>query len=146
MEDRKRSSTSIQQLPTKHWRRPLLIGDHQEAEVCLLIEALHKDGTAVNTQVIGTAIGVVTSYDVNLLAKNGGPIEISNEWAKRLLRRMGLVKRQGTTKARFSNAKEQYLSDIHTKVYMEADLNYQLRPHWLEIHAHIQLDHGTLEG
>lgn len=79
----------------------MLIGDHLEAEVCLLIEAMRKEGTVVNTEVeIGTAIGVVSTYDANLLSTNGGPIDISREWAKRLLRRMGLVKRQGTTKAK----------------------------------------------
>ena len=48
----------------------------------------------VNTEVaIGTAIRVVsTYYDANLLSVNGGPIDISKEWTKRLLRRMGLVK------------------------------------------------------
>ena len=132
---RKRSSTAIQQLPTKCRGRPLLIGDHLETEVCLLIEALRKDGTAVNTEVvIGTAIGVVTSYDANLLTKNGGPIDISKEWAKRLLRRMGLVKRQGTTKSKvnptdFQMLKKQYLSDIRTKVYME-DIPVDLIINW----------------
>ena len=42
----------------------------------------------------------MSSYDANLLLTNGGPIDISKEWAKRLLRRMGLVKRKGTTKAK----------------------------------------------
>ena len=59
----KRSSTAIEQLPSKRRGRPLLIGDHLEAEVRLLIEAMRKDGTVVNTEVvIGNAIGVVTSY------------------------------------------------------------------------------------
>jgi len=81
VESRKRSPTSgIQQLITKRRGRPLLIGDHLEAEVRLLIETLRKDGIAVNTEVvIGTVIGVATSYDANLLAKNGGPIDISKE-------------------------------------------------------------------
>jgi len=64
-----------------------------------------------------------------LLAKNGGSINISKEWAKRLMRR---IKRQGTTKAKvnptdFQMLKKQYLADIRTKVYMEdtpADLNH----------------------
>ena len=44
---------------------------------------MRKDGTVVNTEVIiGTAIGVVTTYDANLLAKNGGLIDVSKEWAK----------------------------------------------------------------
>ena len=100
-----------------------------------MIEALRKDGTAVNNEVvIGTAIGVVTFYDANILAKNGGPIDISKEWVKRLLRRMGLVKRQGMTKAKvnpadFQMLKKQYLSDIHSKVYME-DIPADLIINW----------------
>jgi len=122
----------IRQLPTKLRGRPLLIGDHLEAEVRVLIEAMR---TVVNTEVaIGTALGVVTSYDANLLAKNGGPIDISKEWAKRLLRRMGLVKRQGTTKAKvnpsnFQMLQKQYLADIRTKVYME-DIPADLIINW----------------
>ena len=81
-------------MPTKNQGRPLLIGDHLDAEVCLLIEGIQQKGTVVNTEIaIGTAIRVVsTYYDANLLSINGGPIDISKEWTKRLLRRMGLVK------------------------------------------------------
>ena len=65
----------ILQLPTKCQGRPLLIGDHLEAEVCLLIEPMQKEGTVVNTEVaIGIAIGVVSTYDANLFSTNGGPI------------------------------------------------------------------------
>ena len=67
---------------------------------------------------------MISSYDANLLAEHGGPIDITKDWAKRLLRRMGLVKRHGTTKAKinpldFDALKKQYLADIRTKVYME---------------------------
>jgi len=69
-------------------------------------------------------MGVISSYDVNLLAANGGLINITKGWVKRLLGRMGLVKRCGTTKAKinpldFEALKQQYLADITTKVYME---------------------------
>ena len=77
-----------------------MIGDYLDAEVCLLIELMRQEGTVVNTEV---AVGVVSSYDANLLSINGGPIDISKEWAKWLLRRMGLVKRQGTTKAKVNS-------------------------------------------
>ena len=109
-----------------------MIGDHLDAEVRLLIEAMQQGGTVVNTEVIiGTAIGVVSPYDANLLLTNGGPIDISKEWAKRLLRRMGLVKRQGTTKAKVNPEalKKQYLVDIWTRVYME-DIPTDLIINW----------------
>ena len=66
----------------------------------------------------------MSSYDANLLSIDGGPIDTSKEWAKWLLRRMGLVKWQGTTNAKvnpedFETLKKQYLADIQTKVRME---------------------------
>lgn len=65
-------SEPILQLPNKHRGRPLLIGDHLDAEVRLLIEAMRQGSTVVNTEVvIGTAIEVVSSYDANLLLTNG---------------------------------------------------------------------------
>ena len=43
----------------------------------LLIKAMWQESTVVNTEVaIGTAIGVVSSYDANLLSINDGPIDI----------------------------------------------------------------------
>jgi len=53
---------------------------------------------------------------------------------KRLLRKMGLVKRQGTTKGKvnlsdFQMLKKQYLADISTKVYME-DIPADLIINW----------------
>ena len=62
---------------------------------------MHKDGSVLNMHVaIGTAMGVISSYDANLLAENGGPINITKDRAKQLLGRMGLVKWRGTTKAK----------------------------------------------
>ena len=82
-----------------------MIGDHLDA-VHLLIEVMWQEGTVVNSEVvIGTVIGVVISYDADLLVTNGDPIDISKEWAKRLLRRKGLGKRQGTTKAKVKTQK-----------------------------------------
>jgi len=79
-------------------------------------------------------MGVISSYDTNLLAENGGLINITKDWAKWLLGRMGLVKRRGTTKAKinplvFEALKQQYLVDIRTKVYME-DIPADLIINW----------------
>ena len=111
-------SEPVLQLPTKCQGIPLLTGDHLDAEDHLLIEAMQQEDTVVNTKVaISTAVGVASLYDANLLSINGGSIDISKEWAKRLLRRMGLVKWQGTTKAKvnpeyFETLKKHYLANI----------------------------------
>ena len=49
---------------------------------------------------MATARGIVISHDSNLLAENAGYIDITKDWAKRLLQRMNMVKCQDTTKAK----------------------------------------------
>ena len=66
---------------------------------------------------MATARGVVISHDANLFAENRGYIDITKDWAKRLLQRINMVKRQGTTKAKvipsdFERLKKQFLSDV----------------------------------
>ena len=100
--DRKRDRpVEVTELPQKRRGRPLLLGEELEEEVKLFVKASRAEGTVVNTEtVMGTATGVVISHDANLLVENGGYINITKEWAQRLLQRMGLVKRKGTTKAK----------------------------------------------
>ena len=89
------------ELPLKHRGRPLLPGEEMEREVQSFIKSSQELGTAVSTAVVmAIARGVVISHDSNLLAENGGYIDITKDWAKRLLQRMNMVKRQGTTKAK----------------------------------------------
>ena len=102
-------------LPEKHRGRSLLISQELEDKVKWFLTELRKSGGVVNLQVtISTAKGVVKSRDSNLLVENGGSIDISRDWAHRLLGRMGLVKRQATTKAAkvspvtFAGIKAQY--------------------------------------
>jgi len=125
--DRKRDRpVEVTELPQKRRGRPLLLGEELEEEVKLFVKASRAEGTVVNTEtVMGTATGVVISHDANLLVENGGYINITKEWAQRLLQRMGLVKRKGTTKAKvlppdFEKLKKQFLSDIRTIVAMES--------------------------
>ena len=125
--DRKRDRpVEVTELPQKRRGRPLLIGEELEEEVKLFIKASRAEGTVVNTEtVMGTARGVVISHDANLLAENGGYINITKEWAQRVLQQMGLVKRKGTTKAKvlpsdFEKVKRQFLFDVRTIVAMES--------------------------
>lgn len=62
--------------------------------------------------------------DRNLLSENGGPITITSNWAKSLLRRMNFVKRRGSSTAKmhvehFEALKEQFLLDIRAVKEME---------------------------
>ena len=81
--------------------------------------------TIVNTHtIIATARGVVISHNSNLLFENSGYIEITQSWAERLLERMNLVKRKGTTAVKalpfnFEKFKKQFLSDVCSPVVTE---------------------------
>ena len=71
----------ITELPQKRRGRPLLLGEELEEEVKFFIKASCAGGTVVNIEIVmGTATGVVISHDANLLAENGGHINITNEW------------------------------------------------------------------
>ena len=47
------------------------------------IKATQDSGGVVNTQIVmATARGVIMSYNANLLAENGGYMNITKDWAK----------------------------------------------------------------
>ena len=43
---------------------------------------------------LAAAEGIITARDQSLLVKNGGHIQLTESWAKFLLKRMGYVKRK----------------------------------------------------
>ena len=132
---RKCKPVEIEELPQKRRGRPLLLGEQLEDEVKSFIKVASEKGTIVNTHtVIATARGVVISHDANLLFENGGYIEITKSWAQRLLERMNLVKRKGTTAVKvlpsnFEKLKKQFLSDVCSTVVME-DIPEELIVNW----------------
>ena len=79
----------------------------------------------VNTAVvIAAGMGMVKSYDANMLSSNGGSIDLGKDWAKSLMKRMNLSKRKATTKAStsskdFGETQEIFLTDIAAVVIME---------------------------
>ena len=76
---------------------------------------LRERSTTVNTAVvIAAAEGIVMNKNANLLSCNGGGILLTKDWAKNLLRRMGMVKKRVSTKAKvnveeFEALKEEFL-------------------------------------
>ena len=91
---RKRDAPPVQieVLPSKRRGRPLLLGEKWEDEVKSFVKLQWDKGCVVNTvTVMATAVGFVTSHDANLLAENGGHIDISKSWATRFLERMNMV-------------------------------------------------------
>ena len=70
----------ISELPQKHHRRPLLLGEELKDEVKIFIKSAHESESVVNTEtVMGTARGVVISHDANFLVNNGGCINITKD-------------------------------------------------------------------
>ena len=63
------------------------------------------------------AKGIVLGKDANILAENGGYLDLTRDWAKQLMSRMALVKRKATTVLKislneFADLREQYLKTI----------------------------------
>ena len=79
----------------------------------------------MNTAIVSAcAMGVLKSHDSNLLQCNGRHIVLTKQWAKYLMERMGLVKRQASMKAKvslpdFDRLKAQFPFDVKAVIEME---------------------------
>ena len=115
----------LDELPSKKMGRPLLVGDEIDRQVKEYLKYLREQGSAVNTVIaLATAEGVVRSVDANLLACNGGGINLTKAWARSLLNRMGMVKRRVSSKAKidvenFDSIKEEFLLDVKNVVSLD---------------------------
>ena len=128
---RKRTSTEIgddlvvTELPGKKRGRPFLLGEKIDSEVQTIIRSMRDNGAVVNTSIaFATATGVVNKREKSLLKQNGGSLELTKNWAKSILYRMGFVKRRGNTKAKvtvehFEALKSQFLFNIKATVEMQ---------------------------
>ena len=111
------------------------------------IKAVREGGGVITTAIaMAAATAIVRRTDRNLLSENGGPIDITVNWAKSLLYRMGYVKRRGSTAmkitvANFETIKEQFLSDIQTIVEME-NVPMELVFNWDQYCPRIDVDNG----
>ena len=83
---------------------------------------------------MGAAKGIISAKNSSLLIKNGGHIEITNTWAKSLLKRMNYVKRKCSnagkiTQSCFAELKDVFLADIKAEVLMN-DIPSDLIINW----------------
>ena len=94
-------------------------------EVQEFIREVQYSGGVINTALfLAAAKGIVLAEDANMLPKNGGYLNLTRNWAKRLLSRMGLVKCKVTTIVKitaeiFEDVKVQFLTDIETVSMLE---------------------------
>ena len=118
------SSTDITELNEKKRGRPLLVGEDVDYYVKQFLCEVQDCGGVVNTTItLATAKGIILAKDSNLLIENGRHIDLTKEWAQRLMSRMGLVKSKASTGVKvdpevFKDLQTQFLSDIRTVVKM----------------------------
>ena len=106
-------------------------GSTLDGQVKEYIIVLRATAGVVNTaivlaaaeEIVAAAEEIVAATDHRLVKQHDGSVTLTKSWAKSLLIRMGFVKRKGSTSsklpvAEFGKRKEQYLSDIHSKVIM----------------------------
>ena len=112
----------VSELPGKKRSRPFLLGVTVDAEVQAIFRAMCVSGAVVNTSIaIATAMSVIRKQDKSLLKEEGSPLELTKNWAKSILYRMGFVERSDNTKSKVgveqSEAlKTQYLFNIKATV------------------------------
>ena len=95
MNSPKKSSDDLS-FPHSPRGRPLKLGQYDELVQAYVRKLLAARGV-VNTQIVmAGARGVLLFKDKNLLKEYGGSIDITKDWAKSLLKRMGFSKRKGT--------------------------------------------------
>jgi hypothetical protein len=98
----------VKTIPSKKRGKPLALGQLDE-DVQKYVRALRKAGTAVNAAIVlAAAEGIVTSRDRTLLVRYRGTIDLTKSWAASLMKRMGLVKRRGSTAKRTDMSAEEF--------------------------------------
>ena len=84
----------VHSIPSKRRGRPLLIGDELDEQLKVYVRELRARRAGIDTTVlIACGEAIVSRVDKKLLKVHGGPIDLSKNWAKSLLGRMGYVER-----------------------------------------------------
>ena len=91
---------TIVELPEKPKGRPPLLGVKLDQKVQLLIKDIRLRGACINSDVIGIGKSLLTKTNCTLLDDYGGPIKLTKNWAKSVLKRMGYTKRRANSIAR----------------------------------------------
>lgn len=99
-------------MPEKNVEHPLLLGQDIEESGKKIFQCIRESGGVINNLIIGIITGILHNKDSNLLAENGGPIQVDKAVARHLLMRMQYMKRKGTTKAKLFPSDFQSLQTI----------------------------------
>ena len=126
---------TVKALPTKDQGRPLLLGQEIDKIVQEYVNNLRIAGVPVTTAIVmGAAKGIVAAKNCSLLKENGGHLEITNTWAKSLLKRMNYVKRKCSNAGKisqscFTELQDVFLADIKAEVLIN-DIPSDLIINW----------------
>jgi len=82
--------------------------------------------------VIAIAQGIIMNEDANSLSCNGGGINLTTDWAKSLMTRMGFVKRKACSKAKvdvsqFQKLKDEFLLELMLLCRLNKFKNYHAK-------------------
>ena len=143
---------SVKALPARKRGRKLLLGDELDKKVQKYLRALRDNGGSVSVDiVIAAAKGIVMKTNKHILVEYGGHVNLSKNWAKALIKRMGFVKRKGTTSKSkdtvddFERRKAEFLEQVRTTVVME-EIPSELILNWDQTGLNIvPASHWTLE-
>ena len=128
---------TVRSLPAKKRGRPPILGEKMDQSLRDIIVGMRSRGTPIGTTVvIGIGRGLI------MKSKNVSPgyycasenIELSREWAKSVLRRMGYSKRRASSSTKispenFADVQKLFLNDIRSVVVME-DIPEDLILNW----------------
>ena len=82
---------TIESLPVKQRGRPPLLGVKLDMYLQEIITEMRSRGTHIGTSIIqGVARGILLSHNKSMLEDYGGSIRLNREWARSILRRMGV--------------------------------------------------------
>ena len=128
--------SEVLELTPKKRGRKLMLGDELDENVKKMVNSVRNSGGVINSAIVMAAgKGIVLAKDRSLLVENGGHIGITKSWAQSFLRRMGMVKRKGTTSKKifnvenFENEKDKFLTDVRNKMENN-DIPKQLVINW----------------
>ena len=115
--------SEVLELTPKKGEGKLMLWDELDENVKKMVNSVRNSGGVINSVIVMAARkGIVLANDRSLLVENGGHIGITKSWATSLLRRMGMVKRKGTTSKKFfnvehfENEKDKFLTDVRNKM------------------------------
>ena len=117
-------SSKLSELPYKKIGRPLNVGEEVDHQVQAYIKELREAGAPVNTAiVIATGKGIVMerASDASIATPD---VYLTKDWAKYVMKHMGMVKRRATTKAKttvinFDELKDTFLQDVKHSMLMD---------------------------